>query len=140
MVVYNQDKTEVLTEYDLEKGYIKEDHLEKIIPAQKAIEEKYHYEIVAEYPNGGKDVTKVIDVEKQEAVEEHIEYEPIQIYIPYTERELAQQEIQKLKIKLQQTDYQAIKYAEGFISEEEYAPIRAQRQAWREEINQLELI
>lgn len=43
-----------------------------------------------------------------------------------------------LKNKLTKTDYQAIKYAEGQISEEEYAPIKAQRQAWRDEINQLE--
>lgn len=45
----------------------------------------------------------------------------------------------KLKEKLRKTDYQAIKYAEGLISEEDYAPIKAQRQAWRDEINQLEL-
>ena len=37
-----------------------------------------------------------------------------------------------------QTDYQAIKYAEGQLTEEEYAPIKAQRQAWRDEINLLE--
>ena len=43
-----------------------------------------------------------------------------------------------LKIKLKQTDYQAIKYAEGQITEEEYAPIKAQRQEWRNEINLLE--
>ena len=43
-----------------------------------------------------------------------------------------------LKIKLKQTDYKAIKYAEGLITEEEYAPIKAQRQEWRDEINQLE--
>ena len=43
-----------------------------------------------------------------------------------------------LKQKLAKTDYQAIKFAEGLISEEEYAPIKAQRQAWRDEINQLE--
>lgn len=42
-----------------------------------------------------------------------------------------------LKKKLEQTDYQAIKYAEGLISEEDYAPIKAQRQAWRDEINNL---
>jgi FtsZ-binding cell division protein ZapB len=46
--------------------------------------------------------------------------------------------ITTLKMKLQQTDYQAIKYAEGLISEEEYAPIKAQRQAWRDEINALQ--
>ena len=46
--------------------------------------------------------------------------------------------IAELKRKLSKTDYQAIKYAEGFISEADYAPIKAQRQAWRDEINALE--
>ena len=46
--------------------------------------------------------------------------------------------IQQLKRKLLQTDYQAIKYAEGALTEEEYAPIKAQRQVWRDEINALE--
>ena len=46
--------------------------------------------------------------------------------------------IQQLKKKLLQTDYQAIKYGEGALTEEEYAPIKAQRQAWRDEINALE--
>lgn len=47
-------------------------------------------------------------------------------------------EINELKQKLNDTDYKAIKYAEGQISEEEYQPIKAQRQAWRNSINELE--
>lgn len=43
-----------------------------------------------------------------------------------------------LKRKLQQTDYLAIKHSEGLLTEEEYAPIKAKRQAWRDEINALE--
>ena len=43
-----------------------------------------------------------------------------------------------LKELLASTDYKAIKFAEGQLTEEEYAPIRIQRQGWREEINQLE--
>ena len=43
-----------------------------------------------------------------------------------------------LKQQLQSTDYKAIKYAEGWLSEEEFAPIKAERQAIREEINRLE--
>lgn len=49
-----------------------------------------------------------------------------------------QTRIAELKCKLSETDYQAIKYAEGLISETDYAPIKAQRQAWRDEINALE--
>lgn len=47
-------------------------------------------------------------------------------------------EIKILKNKLKETDYRAIKYAEGFLSEEEYSETKAQRQAWRDEINALE--
>ena len=46
--------------------------------------------------------------------------------------------IADLQNRLAETDYQAIKFAEGWITEEEYAPIKAQRQAWRDEINKLE--
>jgi hypothetical protein len=53
-------------------------------------------------------------------------------------RNRIESEILKLKFKLRDTDYQAIKYAEGLLTEEEYAPIKANRQAWRDEINALE--
>ena len=59
-----------------------------------------------------------------------------------TAAQLARQEklnrIAFLKNELARTDYQAIKYAEGWISAEDYAEMKAQRQAWRVEINQLE--
>ena len=47
-------------------------------------------------------------------------------------------QINELKEKLRETDYQAIKYAEGLISEEDYAPTKKQRQEWRDKINELE--
>ena len=60
----------------------------------------------------------------------------------YTESELAivykKKRISELKSLLQATDYQAIKYAEGFISEEDYLPIKQTRQEYRNEINELE--
>lgn len=46
--------------------------------------------------------------------------------------------ISELKSQLSSTDYQAIKYAEGIISEEEYLPVKELRQSYRLEINQLE--
>lgn len=51
-----------------------------------------------------------------------------------------EQEIWSLKEQLQESDYKAIKFAEGWISAEDYAPIKAQRQEWRERINELENI
>ena len=46
--------------------------------------------------------------------------------------------IAELKGLLQETDYKAIKFAEGEISAEEYEETKLQRKAWRDEINQLE--
>ena len=49
-----------------------------------------------------------------------------------------EQQIIELKQQLLDTDYKAIKYAEGWITEEEYAPIKAERQKIRDKINELE--
>ena len=46
----------------------------------------------------------------------------------------------ELYILLAETDYKAIKYAEGQYTEDEYAPIRAQQAEWRAEINQMERV
>ena len=47
-------------------------------------------------------------------------------------------EIEGLKLELQETDYKAIKYAEGWISEEDYKRIKEDRQRIRNRINELE--
>ena len=49
-----------------------------------------------------------------------------------------EQNIEILKQKLKDTDYKAIKYAEGQLTEEEYASTKAERQGWRDRINELE--
>lgn len=144
MRIFNKDKTIELTEVDESKGYLKEDVVETDIPEQKEVLEEWHYEVIAEYPNGGKDVKKVVDVEGKPYIPAHTEREEILIYIPYTEDELermaAEREIAELKAKLRDTDYQAIKYAEGAMSLVEYAETKALRQAWRERINVLEAV
>ena len=144
MKVFNVNKEIELNEYDLEKGYLKPDALEVNVPEQTAVEEVSHYEVIREYPSGGKDVKKVIDVEGKPYVPAHVTREEIQIYVPYTERELeimsANSEIRELKQKLNATDYKAIKYAEGVLSEDEYSGTQAQRQAWRDRINELEML
>jgi hypothetical protein len=69
------------------------------------------------------------------------------IYRDLTKEETAELEkantpemqIEGLKQQLANTDYKAIKFAEGLISEEDYAPIKKQRQEWRNRINLLEL-
>ena len=47
-------------------------------------------------------------------------------------------EIEGLKLELRETDYKAIKYAEGWISEEDYKIIKEDRQRIRNRINELE--
>lgn len=73
--------------------------------------EKYHYNVKIIYSEKG----EIIDIQPSKA-----------------------EQIKELKQKLFDTDYQALKYVEGQISEEEYAEMKAQRQAWRNEINELE--
>lgn len=48
------------------------------------------------------------------------------------------QQIRELQGKLAATDYQALKYSEGWITEEDYTEIKANRQSWRDTINQLQ--
>ena len=47
-------------------------------------------------------------------------------------------QIRELKRKLSDTDYKALKYSEGWLTDEEYAEVKAQREEWRSAINQLE--
>lgn len=47
-------------------------------------------------------------------------------------------EIESLKQQLSDTDYKAIKYAEGWITAEDYAPTKAERQSIRNRINELQ--
>lgn len=70
-------------------------------------------------------------------------------YLPYTppepsEEELAEQakqaRINELKLLLAESDYKAIKFAEGWLTGDEYAVTKAERQAWRDEINALEVM
>ena len=49
-------------------------------------------------------------------------------------------EILTLKKQLADTDYKAIKYAEGVMTDEDYQETGIQRQAWRRRINELEAL
>ena len=58
----------------------------------EGVEEVSHYETIAEYPNGGKDVQKIVDVPGVEAKDAWDEEEQVQVYHLYTAKELAAQE------------------------------------------------
>lgn len=81
-----------LTNPDLSRGYLKEDRIfVKHHEAVEPVEEQWHYEVIAEYPNGGKDIKKVIDVAGVKAQEAWDEYEDIYRYVEYTEDELTEE-------------------------------------------------
>lgn len=91
---------------NLESGYLQ---LETIIlehhEATEEVEEVGHYETIAEYPNGGKDVKWIIDVPHEDAKEAWDEYEDIQRYILYTEEQLAEKEAER-KTKEEEETFQ----------------------------------
>ncbi|MCI6210170.1 MAG: hypothetical protein MR633_03520 [Faecalibacterium prausnitzii] len=92
---------------DLTLGYLVDDTEPVEHPSVEGVDEVSHYETVAEYPNGGRDVRKVIDVPGVPAQAAWTEQMPVQRYIRYTEEELAAQEEarkkQEAKDKLPET-------------------------------------
>lgn len=96
MEIYNSNM-ELIQNPDLSLGRL--EHSTKTVhhEAIEGVEEVFHYETIAEYPNGGKDVAKVIDVpgvEPREAWDEEIQ---IKIYVPYTQEELEAIEAERNK-------------------------------------------
>ena len=77
---------------DLTLGYLTTSTEEITHPAVEGVEEQWHWETVTEYPNGGKDVQKIVDRPGVKAQEEWVEQVPVQRYIRYTAEELAQRE------------------------------------------------
>lgn len=143
MKIYTDETKEIeltLEQCDLECGELKQ--LSETIhhPAIAGQEGEGHYEVIAEYPNGGKDVKWVEDIptiEARDAWDETIAY---QIYVPYSENRLSQiqyeKEIKECQENLTQTDYKALEFAEGVLAEEDFAPFREVRQELRRRINE----
>jgi hypothetical protein len=128
-----------MDEIDHSAGTLNEESI--LVAHHEAVEacaEEGHYEVIAEYSNGGKDIEWVVDVPAVEAKEAYDEYETILRYTPFTEKDLDQQEILKLKRKLSETDYCIIKIMEGSATTGEYTDVITQRKAWRKHINELE--
>ena len=97
MRIYDNNDVE-LASPDLSLGYLVEDR--RLIAHHDAVEavaEAGHWETVAEYPNGGKDVAWVVDVPGVEARDAWDEYEDIFRYVSYTKEELAQIEAEQNK-------------------------------------------
>lgn len=138
MRTIDQDGREIAAP-DLEAGHLVP---ERILVAHhdaiEAVEEVSHYEVIAEYEGGGKDVRRVVDIPGTAARDAWDEYEDVYRYVPYTAAERAKMRIEVLKAQLAETDYAVIKIAEGAATAADYADLIAQRQEWRAEINDLE--
>lgn len=139
MRIFNTDNVE-LFEPDLTKGRVVPE--KRFVAHHVAIDyvpDVWHYETIAEYPNGGKEVERVIDVPGVEAQEAWDEYEEILRFIPFTEIELTTNRIEELKQKLQDTDFHILKIIEGATTLTDCAEIISKRASWRKEINELEI-
>lgn len=96
MEIYNE-QMERIENPDLTLGYLKPGTRTEHHDAVEGVTEVWHYETVAEYPNGGKDVQKVVDVPGVEAQAAWDKEIPIQIYVPYTQDELDRIEAERNK-------------------------------------------
>lgn len=96
MEIYNENM-ERIENPDLTLGRLTPSTRTEHHEAIPGVEEKWHYEVVREYPNGGKDIAKVIDVPGVKAQEAWDEEIPIQIYVPYTPEELERMEKERNK-------------------------------------------
>lgn len=96
MEIYNQNM-ELIENPDLSLGYLKPSTRTEHHDAVEGVKEVWHYEVIKEYPNGGKEVQKVIDVKGVTAKDAWDEEIPIQIYVPYTQEELDRIEEEKNK-------------------------------------------
>ena len=96
MEIYNGNM-ERIENPDLSLGYLTPGKRTEHHAAVQGMAEQWHYETVAEYPNGGKDIRKVVDVPGVEAREAWDEEIAIQIYTPYTQEELDRMEAERNK-------------------------------------------
>lgn len=90
MKIVDENNNEI-TNPDLELGRLINDKEVIHHDAIQEVKEVSHYETLAEYPNGGKSVKKVIDVEGIKAKDAYDEEVDIQRYILFTEEELKEQ-------------------------------------------------
>ena len=87
MEIYDDNMQPIETP-DLSKGWLEAKNRTVEHDAIIGVKEIGHHEVIAEYPNGGKDVAWVVDVPGVEAKEAWTEEVAYQVYHPYTQEEL----------------------------------------------------
>ena len=134
MKIFNEDKTEELKNPDLSAGYLVDEkmfiaHHDKVEPK----EEEGHYEVIAEYPNGGKDVAWIVDSPQIEGHEEYDEYEDIKIYIPYSDETIEENFVKNLRILREEECFSVVNRGILWydkLSEEEKKELSSWYEAW----------
>lgn len=83
MEIYDVNGNRIEGEPDLEKGWLRNATRTVHHEAVAGVPEQGHYETVAEYPNGGRDVEWIVDVPGVEAQDAYDEEVLIQVYELY---------------------------------------------------------
>ena len=83
-------------DYDFTKGHMVENKEIVRHASVQGVSEVGHYETIAEYPNGGKDVKWVIDIPSVTAADAWDEEKITQVYTLYTAAELAEIEANRV--------------------------------------------
>lgn len=132
MIIYNEDKTEVIENPDLSLGKLLDDTIEMHEDAIESVEEQGHYITIAEYENGGKDVEFVIDVPAVEGRPERTWEEPIQVYVPFTAEELEEMELDELRSKREVECFKICDRAVWYdtLTKTQKDEVKAWRNAW----------
>lgn len=137
MRVLNLDGVEIIPDDTL--GYTQEELiLIQHHDAIEAVEEQWHYEVIKEYPNGGKDLQKVIDIPGVEATDAWDETEEILRWYPYTEEELAERAAAEEAQRLAEEEEARLAQEEADRIQRENTLLRAQVSALNENISFLE--
>ena len=161
MKIYNEAKTQEITNPDLSLGRLVSDKLfvahHDAVPAvvgktSEELAQEMHaqgaevffneqrgfwYYVDQKFKNGGRSVKAIYPVQAVPAKEAWDEYEEIYIYVPYTENELAvisaKKKISDYKAYLSKTDYIVLKIAEA-QSEGDAKTVSAIRSEYSEQL------
>lgn len=133
-----------LEELDLSTGSLEYGVIVHHHDAVAEVKEQGHWVTERVYPNGGKDVKWVVDIEGVEAKDAYDENEGIYIFTPYTpeqiERNKLYNELETLEKWFAEHDYIGIKIATGRATIADYAEEIALMNQYAERINEINAI
>lgn len=125
MKIYNQDKTEILNDIDLELGYLADD--KRLVRHVDAVEGHTEYIEHTYYDENGKvfGVSKSIDEEKSTSSQPaYDEYEDIKVFVPFSEEQLKQNKIDQLQERLTELSRDIVQIYAGAQFDDSEARVR----------------